>query len=243
MRTDASRRWEAIPGYLPARANARRWRSGRFWKNVLPPIRPAIYRRLYFSAICLIEIWFVARSESFLSALGKIAYLLVCALVGVFLGFLIAWLREVGQSRGRRLRNQSRVVEAAFRPHLCSLASHRPLVPAHLALANQRANALLLENLTDQQRRQYAAHGHFDVIGGDTGRHGSAQNIEELDALGHRVCIWCFYPVGVVVGDVLLAQKTALESFESEALRIANSFPLFAQEPDSVLAEFAPARS
>lgn len=50
-------------------------------------------------------------------------------------------------------------------------------------------------------------------------------NIEQLDAKGNRVCGWCFLPVGALVtGDCMLAQKTALELFEAEALKVANRF-------------------
>jgi hypothetical protein len=48
-------------------------------------------------------------------------------------------------------------------------------------------------------------------------------NIDELDDSGRRVCGWCFCPEGrLVIGDVMLAQKLALELFEFEALGIAN---------------------
>ena len=50
------------------------------------------------------------------------------------------------------------------------------------------------------------------------------QNIEELGAQGERRCIWCVHPADVPLCDVLLAQKIALESFERDALRIANGY-------------------
>jgi hypothetical protein len=115
---------------------------------------------------------------------------------------------------------------------------HRGAVEALIAeareqLAEQCAIALLVDNLTEAQRRQFAAHRYFDVIGGQTGRryrlwHRSAQNIEELDGSGKRRCIWCVHPVGVVLGDVLLAQKVALELFERDALNIARRCSEFA---------------
>jgi hypothetical protein len=100
---------------------------------------------------------------------------------------------------------------------------------ARVALANRRATALLLENLSDQQRRQYSKYRHFDVIGGESGKryriwHRPSMNIQELDAFGQPRWIWCFLPVGLVIGDVLLAQKMALELFETDAIRIANRF-------------------
>lgn len=97
----------------------------------------------------------------------------------------------------------------------------------------QRGIDLLNENLTPAQRRQFAFHRHFDVIG-QSGRryrlwHRPMQNIEEFDANGERVCVWCFHPrQPLVLGDVLLAQKTALELFEADALRVAHRYSDFA---------------
>ena len=48
-------------------------------------------------------------------------------------------------------------------------------------------------------------------------------NVHELDAGGAPVQQWCFAPEGrVAFGDVLLAQKIALETMETKALAIAN---------------------
>jgi len=96
--------------------------------------------------------------------------------------------------------------------------------------AQERGIQLLKENLSAAQRRQYDKYGYFDVTGGKTGkryriRHGRQMNIEQLDRNGRRVCGWCFFPQGSLVsGDVMLAQKAALELFEGDALRIANRF-------------------
>ncbi len=94
--------------------------------------------------------------------------------------------------------------------------------------AHERGMRLLKESLSPAQRQQYARYGYFEVIGGKTGkryriRHGRSMNIDQLDRNGRRVCGWCFFPEGnLVTGDVMLAQKTALELFEAEALKIAN---------------------
>jgi len=97
----------------------------------------------------------------------------------------------------------------------------------------RRAARLLLENLTEAQLAQYASDRTFDVIGGQSGRryriwHRTMQNIEEFDPQGRRRRIWCFHPVGLDLCDVLLAQKTALELFEYDALRIAQCYSDFA---------------
>jgi hypothetical protein len=94
-----------------------------------------------------------------------------------------------------------------------------------------RGMRLLKSQLTPAQLRQYEEFGWFDVIGGDTGHRyriyrGDALNVDEYDSTGRRVLRWCFMPTGNLVrGDVLLAQKLALELFESDARSVANKFP------------------
>jgi hypothetical protein len=96
--------------------------------------------------------------------------------------------------------------------------------------AQERGLRLLKQSLAPPQRQQYEKYGYFDVVGGTTGkryriRHGRQMNIEQLDKNGRRVCGWCFFPQGTLVaGDVMLAQKLALELYEPEALRIANRY-------------------
>jgi hypothetical protein len=92
----------------------------------------------------------------------------------------------------------------------------------------KRALALLRSWLTPEQDRQWAARREFDVIGCDSGRRyritcGVMMNIHQLDPGGSAVAQWCFAPVGgLALGDVLLAQKIALETMETKALAIAN---------------------
>jgi hypothetical protein len=68
------------------------------------------------------------------------------------------------------------------------------------------------------------------VIGGSAGRTYRIRlngpiNVEELDRDGWCIERLCFFPEGNLVdNDVVLAQKVALETFESEALAIANRF-------------------
>jgi hypothetical protein len=50
-------------------------------------------------------------------------------------------------------------------------------------------------------------------------------NVHEIDAAGRSNVGWCFVPVGyLVAGDIMLAQKVALETNESSALAVANAF-------------------
>lgn len=86
--------------------------------------------------------------------------------------------------------------------------------------------------LSRRQRMQFDARGYFDVIGCDSGtkyriRCGVSANIEEFGSDGNPIARWCFIPVGELVpGDVMLAQKIALETNERATLMVANRFPL-----------------
>ncbi|MGL3104785.1 hypothetical protein [Bradyrhizobium sp. BR 1432] len=94
-----------------------------------------------------------------------------------------------------------------------------------------RALRLLRSWLSPQQRVEFDAKGYFDVVGCDTGkryriRRGTFGNVNEIDEYGRLGTGWCFVPLGgLVEGDVMLAQKIALETDEERALNIANSFP------------------
>ena len=118
---------------------------------------------------------------------------------------------------GRRLRDY------------CSLDRPRTRPPS--SQAQQKALALLRLWLSPEQAAQYNSEEHFDVIGSDTGtryriRHGQMMNIDQLDSAGNRVCQWCFAPEGeLAAGDCMLAQKIALETFETKVLAIANRRP------------------
>ena len=91
-----------------------------------------------------------------------------------------------------------------------------------------RALTLLKEWLSPKQRTSYERFRYFDVVGSDTGtryriHHGTQTNIEELSSTGQHVCKWCFVPDGdLVAGDVMLAQKIALETNERGAISVAH---------------------
>jgi len=91
-----------------------------------------------------------------------------------------------------------------------------------------RALTLLNEWLSPKQRTCYERFRYFDVVGSDTGthyriHHGTQTNIDELSNTGDLVCKWCFVPEGdLVAGDVMLAQKVALETNERGALSVAH---------------------
>jgi hypothetical protein len=94
--------------------------------------------------------------------------------------------------------------------------------------ARERGLRLLEQNLSPSQRAQFSEQQYFEVVGGNTGRryrirHGRVMNIDLLDQYGVRIGSLCFYPRGgLVAGDIMLAQKLALELFEADALKVAN---------------------
>jgi hypothetical protein len=93
-----------------------------------------------------------------------------------------------------------------------------------------RGITLLREWLSPMQRAQYDASKSFDVVGCDSGRryrihYGRVTNVHEIDDAGQPVTGWCFVPSGhLVAGDVMLAQKIALETNERATLALANRF-------------------
>jgi hypothetical protein len=95
-----------------------------------------------------------------------------------------------------------------------------------------RGMALLREWLSPEQRAQLDASRSFDVVGCHTGKRyrirlGSRTNVYEIDQDGRPIIGWCFAPSeNLVRGDVMLAQKIALEADENAALAVANKFPV-----------------
>lgn len=128
--------------------------------------------------------------------------------------FLVRLKRRVGEA----VTGSSRALASALRDR---------------SSANERALTLLEEHLSDTQRSQFADHGFFEVFGSQSGaRYRIYQrrpvNVFELNSDGWIVRSWCFYPIGrLPLGDVLLAQKIALEHFERDALAVANEIRTF----------------
>ena len=91
-----------------------------------------------------------------------------------------------------------------------------------------RALRLLREWLSPEQRAQFDAENHFEVTGSHTGRryrihHGIMSNVLELDEEGQPKVGLCFVPeTCLAAGDVMLAQKIALETDEMSVLVLAN---------------------
>jgi hypothetical protein len=93
-----------------------------------------------------------------------------------------------------------------------------------------RGIRLLREWMSAEQLVQFNKYGYFEVIGCQSGkryriRYGTVTNIHELGQKGQPKAGWCFVPnQPLVPGDVMLAQKIALETNELDALAVAKSF-------------------
>jgi len=121
-------------------------------------------------------------------------------------------------------RNLWRSVSAGARNVLNLRERYRAMMDAR----ETRGITLLREWLSPMQRAQFDASKSFDVVGCDSGRRyrihdGRVTNVHEIDDAGQPVTGWCFVPSGhLVAGDVMLAQKIALETNERATLAVAN---------------------
>jgi hypothetical protein len=112
----------------------------------------------------------------------------------------------------------------------------RKLYRKFLSLARsaeeRRGLRLMQDWLSPTQRQQFERFGYFDVVGCASGTvyriyHSlTAPNVYEINDVGRRKKAVCFAPIGPLVkGDVMLAQKIALETDEQSARAVANIFP------------------
>ena len=91
--------------------------------------------------------------------------------------------------------------------------------------SEQRGIKLLREWLSPEQLAQFDTHHYFEVIGCHTNKryrisYGVGANVAELDDVALPRKGWCFVPdYQLVVDDVMLAQKIALETDERGAWR------------------------
>ena len=110
---------------------------------------------------------------------------------------------------------------------LTAILASRPFrIDARRSPAEQRALDLLREWLSPAQRTDFERHGHFEVTGSRGNRYriryNRVVNILELDWRGAPMASWCFGPEGnLPTGDIMLAQKIALETDEDTTLAIA----------------------
>ncbi|WP_245475067.1 hypothetical protein [Bradyrhizobium sp. Leo121] len=94
-----------------------------------------------------------------------------------------------------------------------------------------RGLRLMRDRLSPDQREQFDDSGCFEVVGCDSGKryriyYGTIPpNVYEIDDAGRLKTGLCFMPLGrLPAGDVILAQKVALETDEPSALKVANRF-------------------
>jgi hypothetical protein len=94
-----------------------------------------------------------------------------------------------------------------------------------------RALRLMRDWLSLDQREQFDKSAYIEVIGCDSRKryriyHGiPPPNIYEIDDAGGLMAALCFMPHGhLAAGDIMLAQKIALETDEHRALAVANRF-------------------
>ncbi|MBR0874298.1 hypothetical protein JQ633_28355 [Bradyrhizobium tropiciagri] len=131
-----------------------------------------------------------------------------------------------------RLREVSlrSALHAAFGTLRATLAAIRERWRAYEKI-ELRALALMTAWLSPEQRAQFAKYNRFDVIGSESGKryricYGTSTNVYEMDGNDRVVVGWCFRPAGsLVAGDVMLAQKIALETDERATLIVARPFP------------------
>lgn len=96
--------------------------------------------------------------------------------------------------------------------------------------AEGRSLLLLRQWLSPAQHEQFIRRGYFEVVGNETGGRyriypGTSVNVCKLDERGRPQYGLCFTPVGSLpVGDVMLAQKIALETSESKVNAIGRRF-------------------
>jgi hypothetical protein len=132
----------------------------------------------------------------------------------------------------RSLLIASRRVGASLAQYIREVQAAHERYRARFAAREARGVNLLREWLSPEQRAQFDAKRYFDVIGCDSGKryrihYGDTTNVHEMGDDDLPSVGWCFLPEGpLVAGDVVLAQKIALETYEHGALAVANRFPI-----------------
>src|SRR5258708_17075384 len=133
----------------------------------------------------------------------------------------------------RRPMAGEEMAAGAAQPCECEGCVSAPAAAAYGAArldAETKSEILFREWLSPAQLAQYEEKRYFEVVGSKSGNRyrihvGTQQSVYELDKTGRPVRGWCFMPQGCLpAGDVMLAQKIALETSEEEAMKVALSF-------------------
>jgi len=143
------------------------------------------------------------------------------------------FLRWTVQVADDFIRQQAPVVGEPRRQTEAELQAERERITnrhRELAESAERAEALLTECLSPNQRKQYDKHRFFHVkaASGSIYRimHGITGNVSVVrPGKGQHRGSYCVHPYDVPVGDVMLAQKFWLEHDEEEFKRVANFTP------------------
>jgi hypothetical protein len=126
----------------------------------------------------------------------------------------------------------SRRVGASLAQYIREVQAARERYRARFAARGERGVNLLRQWLSPEQRAQFDAKRYFEVIGCDSGKryrihYGETTNVHEIGDDDLPSVGWCFMPEGsLAAGDVMLAQKIALETYEYGALAVANRCPI-----------------
>jgi hypothetical protein len=97
-------------------------------------------------------------------------------------------------------------------------------------MAQKRVRGVAARLVISSTARQFDTNNYFEVTGSHTGRryrvhYGTMSNVVEVDADGQPATGWCFVPERALApGDVMLAQKIALETDEAGVLALAHRF-------------------
>jgi hypothetical protein len=126
----------------------------------------------------------------------------------------------------------SRRAGASLAQYIREVQAARERYRARFATREERGVNLLREWLSPEQRSQFDAKRYFEVIGCDSGKryrihYGETTNVHEIGDDDLPSVGWCFMPEGsLAAGDVMVAQKIALETYEYGALAVANRCPI-----------------
>jgi len=129
----------------------------------------------------------------------------------------------------RFIKTRVQDLVAALRARQAPEQRYRRNAEVNRKAAHDRAEKLLLDYLTPEQRETYRRYGWF-VVRGQSGNHysiwknnGLYCNICELGEYGQIVSRLCAHAaINVPMGDHLLTQKLMLEHHEAEFQRVAN---------------------
>lgn len=145
----------------------------------------------------------------------------------------IQWVSVSGQSGQRVIQARQTPQEAAeANRRMEEYREGKKVEAERYRAAKERAEGLLYENLSDEQRAEIKRSKFFVVTGGKTGRRykinaegGLSGNVHEIDDSGvlkRRLCAHIDHAANAPIFDHILAQKLMLEYEEEAFLKVAN---------------------